>query len=117
MWIMLKDAFFSIVDKADKAGCLVVRARRQGDIERYFPQAKVQKTVGNDYLFRAEIPREDVAERIAQCVMDNTAPNFKNSVTDRKLHTAYNRIWHVMADLQPVPPFSSGRNRRQGSLL
>ncbi len=116
MWIMLKDAFFSIVDKAEKPGCLVVRARRKGDIERYFPAAKVQKTVGNDYLFRAEIPREEVADRIAQCVMDNDAPNFKNSVTDKKLHAAYNRIWHVMADLQPIPPYSAG-GRRQRSLL
>ena len=116
MWIMLKDSFFSIVDKTEAPGCLVVRARRPGDIERYFPHAKVQKTVGNDYLFRAEIPREDVAARIAQCVMDNDAPNFKASVRDSKLHAAYNRIWHVMADLQPIPPYSRGRTK-QGDLL
>lgn len=115
MWIMLKDSFFSIVDKSEKPGCLVVRARRKGDIERYFPAANVKKTVGNDYLFRADIPREDVASRIAKCVMDNDAPNFKNSVKDHKLHGAYNRVWHVMADLQEIPPYS--RDRKQGKLL
>lgn len=116
MWIMLKDAFFSVVDKAKQPGCLVVRARRHGDIERYFPKAKVQKTVGNDYLFRAEIPREDVASRIAQCVMDNDAPNFKASVADDDLHRAYNQVWSVMSKLQPIPPYATGKGR-QGKLL
>lgn len=110
MWIMLKDAFFSIVDKAENLECLVVRARRPGDIERYFPKASVKETADNDYLFRAEIPRGEVAERIAQCVMDNSAPNFKASVKDTKLHDAYSRVWGVMSGLQPMKPYS-GRKR------
>ena len=117
MWLLLKDAFFSVVDKASKPGCLVVRARRPGDLERYFPDAVIKKTVGNDYLFRAEISREEVARVVGEYVMNITASNFKDSVTDRKLHDAYMGVWHTMARLQPVPPYSTIRSRGQGSLL
>lgn len=116
MWLCLPNAFLSIVDKAKKPGCLVVRSRREGDIERYFPGAVVSKTVGNDYLFRAEIPREQVAQRVADQVMGITYSNFKDSVKDDHLHGAYHRVWSVMASLQPIPPYSRGA-RGQGSLL
>mgnify|MGYP001767047010 CR=1 FL=1 len=116
MWIMLKDAFFSAVDKAKTPGCLVVRARRQGDLERYFPGAAVQKTVGNDYLFRAEIPREEVARVLTEYVMNISASNFKDSVADDKLHDAYMGVWHIMARLQPIAPYARP-GRGQGALL
>ncbi|WP_205624914.1 hypothetical protein [Geminicoccus roseus] len=111
MWIMLKDAFFSVVDKAVKPGCLVVRARRPGDIERYFPGAEVRQSTSTDYMFRAEIEREHVAQVIGQAVMDIDAPNFKASVKDRRLHDAYLRVWHAMATLQPTAPLSGTRAR------
>jgi len=42
MWIFLADSFLSVVDMGDPTGStLLVRARRQGDIERAFPDAKV----------------------------------------------------------------------------
>ena len=116
MWIMLRDAFFSVVDKAKEPGCLVVRARRPGDLERYFPGAKVKKTIGNDYLFRAEIKREEVARVIGEYIMSIDAPNFKDSVSDQKLHDAYMGVWHTMARLQPIAPYSRG-SRGQGALL
>lgn len=115
MWIMFKDAFFSVVDKAVKPACLVVRARRPGDIERYFPGAQVAETPGNDYLFRAEIRREDVAAMLTRYVMELDAPNFKASVKDEALHDAYVGVWGIMGRLQPGGPY--GRARRQGSLL
>lgn len=116
MWLMFNNSFVSIVDKATQKGCLMVRARRQGDIENVFPNAKVKKTPGNDYLFRAEIDRSEIAQRIAEQVMNAEYDNFKSSVKDNKLHSAYNRVWHVMADLQEIPPYSRDRNK-QGKLL
>lgn len=117
MWICLNNAFFSIVEPKPASDSLLVRARRKGDIEKVFPAAKVDRTPGRDYLYRALISRELVAAAIADQVRAVTYPNFKNSVQDRKLHSAYGRFWHVMADVQEIPPYSTGRNRRQGSLL
>lgn len=111
---MLKDAFFSVVDKAVEPGCLVVRSRRQGDLERYFPDAYVRKTLGNDYLFRAEIKREDVARVVSEYIMEIDAPNFKASVTDKHLHDAYMGVWSVMGRLQPGGPYGYGRGRGRG---
>lgn len=113
MWLCLSDGFLSIVDKAETTGCLVVRARREGDIERYFPGAKVKKTPGNDYLFRAEIPRTEVADVVAELVMGITYDNFKNSVRNRPLHDAFARIWSVMSGLQPIAPYARGRAQKR----
>ena len=105
MWIALNDAFFSIVRTADlPAGHLLVRARRPGDIERYFPQATVKRTPQRDYLFRAVLPEGVVASAIAQAVTGIDYPNFKDSVADDALHSAYEDVWFALADVQPVPP-------------
>lgn len=110
MWIMTSTSFLSIVDKAAAPGCLVVRARVAGHIEAVFPDADVSRTPGNDYLFRAEIPREQVAEAIAAQVRGITYPNYKSSVKDDSYHDALLRVWRDMADLQEVPPY--GRSTR-----
>lgn len=110
MWIMLSNGFLSIVDKAVAPGCLVVRARVAGHIESMFPGAEVARTPGNDYLFRAEIPREEVAGAIAREVAGINYPNFKSSVIDDSYHDALVRVWRDMADLQEVPPY--GRSAR-----
>lgn len=112
MWLCISGAFLSIVHKDCAADELLVRARRPGDIEKLFPAAVVTKTIGNDYLFRAVVKRTDVAAAMTGLVDDLDYPNFKNTVRDNKLHNAYNKIWHVMADLQPVPPYSSARRPR-----
>ena len=60
MWIFLSDTMLSVVEKPDdrKRGTLTVRARVAGDIEKVFPDAKVEADKGTDYRFRARIPRE-----------------------------------------------------------
>ena len=116
MWICISDAFLSIVEPAEKDGTLLVRARRDGDIERVFAGAKVEKTPGRDYLFRALIPREQVASVIGQHVAGIGYQNFKSSVYDNRLHDAFAGFWSIMARLQPIPPYSRGR-AKQGDLL
>lgn len=103
MWICLNDSFLSIVDpgaQGPKGDYLLVRARIKGDIERVFPKANVIVIHGRDYLFRAFIPRKQVADAIAKRVMENHATNFKNSVPENMRHDAYARIWGVMHGLQ-----------------
>lgn len=111
MWLCLSDAFLSIVDKDCEPDELLVRARRDGDIEHVFPGAKVEVTLGNDYRCRARIKRADVAAALAQRVMDIDYSNFKGSVKDSKLHDAYMDVWSAIGKLQPGGPYSAGVRR------
>lgn len=115
MWVCLSDGFLSIVEPQGDLSKLLVRARRRGDIERVFPDAAVERTPGRDYLFRALIDREAVAEAMAAQVRGIGYSNFKNSVKSRPLHDALMRVWHIMASLQDIPPYAA--NRRQGDRL
>lgn len=111
MWLCMNDAFLSIVDKDCAPDELLVRARRDGDIERVFPEAKVEVTLGNDYRCRARVKRADIAAAITQRVMDLDYSNFKGSVRDDKLHHAYMDVWSAIGKLQPGGPYSSGLRR------
>ncbi len=44
MWIMTNNSYLSIVSKDCGPAELLVRARRAGDIEKVFPDAKVTRT-------------------------------------------------------------------------
>ena len=107
MWIMINDAFLSIVSKDCPAGHLLVRARRPGDIEKVFGRrTTVRRETGTDYLFRAVIHRADIARALAAEVERIDYPNFKSSVKDDDLHTGYMAVWGAMAALQSPPPYS-----------
>lgn len=111
MWIMLNNAFLSVVDKAPKPDQLVVRARVEGHIEAVFPNAEVIRDASGDYLFRAFIDREEVAEAMYQAAMSIDYSNFKNSIKDDRYHDACSRVWGVMSGLQPVRPYSGRPSR------
>jgi hypothetical protein len=51
---------------------------------------------------------------VAQRVMGIGYGNFKDSVHDHKLHDAYARVWGVMADLQPIRPYSGRHDPTMG---
>ena len=106
MWIMLSDAFFSIVSKNCGPDELMVRARRKGDIEKAFPGAKVKKSTTSDYRYRADIPRKEVALALAKAIADIDYPNFKDSVEDEWLHYSYLKVWLAMSELQHPPPYT-----------
>lgn len=124
MWICLNRAFLSIVEPErgtnGASPTLLVRARRPGDIEAVFPDVKVEKRPERDYLFRAMVPREAVAEAIAAEVLGIDYNNFKGSVRNNKLHDAYAGFWNIHARLQPTPPYSgraAARGRGQRALV
>lgn len=116
MWIMLNDAFFSIVSKDCAPDELMVRARRPGDIEKVFPEmaGKVKEFTSSDYHYRAAIKCSRVAFVIMERIIRIDYSNFKNTVRDKPLHDAYLRVWNAMADLQPQAPYAG---RRQASLM
>ena len=111
MWVCLSNSFLSIVHKDCGPDELLVRARRPGDIEAVFPEAKVVKSTDTDYLFRAVISRACVAATIAAEVSAIDYNNFKNSVKNNRLHDAYAAVWSIMVKLQPTRPYS-GRGGR-----
>ncbi|KAB2856245.1 MAG: hypothetical protein F9K46_14460 [Anaerolineae bacterium] len=96
MWIFLPDSFLSIVAHRDLPDHLLVRARKKGDIERVFPEAKVEHTPRADYPYRAPIPRARVAEALAAQAQAIDYDNFKNQVGDDARHDAYFSCWSVM---------------------
>ena len=118
MWISTNKGFLSIVRPSamrlhNHPARLLVRARRKGDIEAafrdLFPELMVERTPARDYLFRALIPADIVAQMVAKQIINIDYNNFKNSVQDKKLHDAYAAVWHIMAKLQPTPPYSGVR--------
>lgn len=120
MWISFNNAFLSIIEPTPGSDNLLVRARRPGDIEAVFGESyKVEKRPERDYLFRALIPRDVVAQAVADSVRGISYGNFKASVRNTKLHDAYAAVWSIMARLQPTPPYSgTGAARgRQRSML
>jgi hypothetical protein len=104
MWLMFSNCFFSVVHKDCGPDELLVRARRAGDIEKVFPDAKVTRNTKSDYLYRAVLPRDVVKQTLAAMIDKIDYPNFKDSVEDSSLHAAYAGVWHAMAGLQHPPP-------------
>ena len=109
MWIMGTDFFLSVVRKDCSPGQLLVRARREGDIEKVFGKVEVQKDTTADYLFRARIDEERVAEAMRSELRRIDYGNYKSSVRDKRLHDALLDVWTSMSKLQDPPPNSSRR--------
>lgn len=107
MWLMLNDAFLSIVHKDCGPGDLLVRARRPGDIEKVFGRrTRVVRATDADYLYRAVVSRASVEEALEQEIGRIDYGNFKDSVVDEDLHTAYLAVWGAMASVQNPRPYS-----------
>src|SRR5712671_2614104 len=104
MWIMTNNSYLSIVSKDCGPAELLVRARRAGDIENVFPDAKVTRSTNRDYLYRAVLPCDVVKQALAAMIDKIDYPNFKDSVEDSSLHAAYVSVWHAMAGPQHPPP-------------
>ncbi len=100
MWICQKDSFLSVVSDRDDRERLLVRARLPGHIEASFPKAVVFTSDTSDYKYRSLITRDQVASVIAKHLTEIGYDNFKSSVRDRVLHTAYMKVWQVMHALQ-----------------
>src|SRR3954470_8502916 len=98
MWLVLNDAFLSIVAVPKDAGLLSVRARARDDIKRVFPRARVHATPHRDYPFRAFVTRGVVAKAVAARVSEIEYGNFKDSVPQAARHDAYLDVWRVMQD-------------------
>ena len=102
MWVMLNNAFLSIVENRNNKSELLVRARIKGDLERVFTNVDTFEDEAADYKYRAFIERGVVEKVIASKVADINYSNFKGSVSseDHKRHDAYMRVWSEMNKIQ-----------------
>lgn len=96
MWLFLNDSFISIVSDERRPDNLLIRARKEGDIEAFIPGARAQRTPDADYLYRASVPRERVAAALAERAKGIDYGNFKGSVPDDDRHDVYMRVWQAM---------------------
>ncbi len=115
MWLCMNSAFLSVVHKDCAEDELMVTARREGDIENVFPDAKVMRSTDSDYLYRAVIPRNEVASAMAAQIQNIDYGNFKASLKDNSLHRAYLKVWHAMAALQSPPPCSASNREHRAN--
>ena len=102
MWIILNDAFLSIVENRDNPNELLVRSRLKQDIERSFPNSEVIELQDADYRYRTFVKREDVSDMLRTEVASINYDNFKNSVpqSDFKRINAYMNVWSDLRVLQ-----------------
>jgi hypothetical protein len=104
VWIFAKAGFLSIVQHRDQPDMLMVRARVKGDIEHFFPSAKVIRMEDADYLYRTILPRNTVAAVIAKTVdainyCGAHGTSFK-SIVDKRRAPFYLNVWDTMAEMQ-----------------
>jgi hypothetical protein len=114
MWLFTVNGFFTIIQDRKDANYVWLRARLREDIERNFPGVEVTEHPGADYLFRAKLPREQVAQRVMELVMEN---NVTSHFKDVMIRTASKPkhgsrsgmlygVWNAGAAMQPIPPYS-----------
>lgn len=112
MWICLNDAFLSIVKNRNDDETLLVRARNPAHLLHVFPDCSIWSDEKADYPFRAYIERDEVAKIIGQRLMDIEYPNFKDSVKEHNLLSAYHKVWEIMGNHYDT----RWRNSRQTTL-
>ena len=118
MWLFFIDDFLCVVQKKHDRDTLLVRSRNEGDIHRVFGRGvKVTRTPERDYLFRATIAREVVAEVVKRSIIDIDYGNFKNSIPKDRItyHDACSDVWTTMYHYQndQAYPAKARRGRLQ----
>jgi hypothetical protein len=112
MWIVGQYGFISLVQHKDKPEIMQVRSRVREDILMYFPEYEIEMIVGADYLYRANVPREIVAEVIAAEIMGYDVTSHVKDVAIRcsqpnaYRQAAYYACWRALSDMQPYAPYS-----------
>jgi len=63
-------------------------------------KADIIVTPDGDYLFRASLPRGDVAAAVTEMVSRNDYNNFKENVADDRRGRWYLSVWSAMSEMQ-----------------
>lgn len=98
MWVIVNDAFVSVVADRDSKR-LLVRARMKGDIEAAFQGHAldvIHTPTGADYAYRAFVSRADMKAMLRKQVDRIVYDNFKDSVESKERHDVYLQMWGIM---------------------
>lgn len=114
MWIFTVNGFFTFVTDRKNPEYLWLRARMREHLEDNFPGVTAEMHPGADYLWRAKVKRTDVAERIAQLVMDSRVDSHFKDVMIRtaakpktgQLSKVMYAVWSGAAEWQEYAPYS-----------
>ena len=96
MWIGHLEGWLSIVKHRVEDGMLLVRSRDAYHIAHLWPYAHIEHTPDADYQYRSVISAEDVAEVVADQVINIGYDNFKAHVTESRLSNAFSQVWVTM---------------------
>lgn len=103
MWLMTKQGFYSVVQHRDDPDVVLVRARAQKDIEalrEQIPDLDIYSDPHADYLWRAEVSREDWQAALVEFAEAIDYDNYKNAVQSKEHKTLYMQVWSTMLRLQ-----------------
>jgi hypothetical protein len=114
MWIFTVRGFFTFVTDRKDHDYLWLRARMREHIEDNFPGVTAEAKPGADYLWRAKVKRADVAERIAELVMESTVDSHFKDVMIKtaakpktgNLSKVMYAVWNGAAEWQEYAPYS-----------
>lgn len=114
MWIVTERGFFTFVTDRKDPNYLWLRARMREHIEDNFPGVTAEMKPGADYLFRAKVKRIDVAQRIAELVLESRITSHFKDVFIKtaakpktgSLSNAMYAFWRGAAEWQPYRPYS-----------
>jgi len=96
MWIFTDKGFLSIIQDFRDPDTLIVRARFPDHIGAIFPDARVTKTPGRDYLYRTLLPRGEVTERLKTLIAGIDYTNFKDAVEEPLYSRACGEVWGIL---------------------
>lgn len=124
MWVFLNNAFLSIVADENNEHQLLVRARKEGDIEAAFGSVSdglgfalvVAYTPRADYAYRTFVPRHHVKNLFSGIVQNIEYTNFKDSVREDKRHDTYMSVWQRMRLWQDMLHRRVGRIDKKGAI-
>jgi hypothetical protein len=112
MWISLSDGFLSVVADENDPARLLIRARRQKDLEAFVGMnVQLDHTPNADYGWRTFISREVFKRLMVDRIDGINYTNFKNSVKDEDLHDLYLGFWQDHRRYQETDP-KSKKDRR-----
>lgn len=123
MWVFIPGGFVSIVKHRQRSGRVLVRARREADLEAFFDghfMPPFAATPDADYPFRVDADQTEVAQLVAAHVQAIDYDNFKAAPGNEDRQLALIKVWMAMRELQepqPAPselPASSSRAWKGG---
>lgn len=109
MWVFSKSGFVSIVAHRNKPGFVMVRGRKQEDVENFRDACEsllpleVVHTPEADYICRVTMPALTAMTGMVSLMVGIDYYNFKDAVHERDEPTrdrAMMRVWRAMHDYQ-----------------